>query len=143
MTSEGLERLKAALRRDEGSRLRSYNDVAGNLTIGVGHNITAHGVRISKEIEDDLLEEDMARAILDTTAALPWATDLDEPRQRVLYNMTFNLGIHGLLSFVNTLKDIEHGYYTNAADKMLDSLWARQVGPRATRLAATMRTGKE
>jgi lysozyme len=36
---------------------------------------------------------------------------------------------------------VERGDYAGAAHNMLQSKWARQVGRRATRLAAMMRTG--
>ena len=58
---------------------------------------------------------------------------------RVLANMAFNLGIHGLLKFVRTLNAIERGNYDEAASHMLASKWAGQVGQRAQRLAAMMR----
>ena len=51
-------------------------------------------------------------------------------------------GKRGLLGFKNTLGMIERGDYAAAADGMLKSLWAKQVGKRAQRLAQTMRTGK-
>ena len=143
MTKDGFERLKSQLRRDEGSRLESYRDQGGNITVGVGHNINAHGIRITPDLEDDLLDEDTARAVVETIEALPWVQDLDEARQRVLYNMAFNLGINGLLGFHDTLHSVQAGRYTDAADRMLQSTWARQVGPRAKRLADAMRTGWE
>lgn len=143
MTKEGFELLKHQLRRDEGSRLHSYRDVAGNLTIGVGHNIDAHGIAITPEQEDQLLNEDVARAMAETLAYLPWVQDLDEPRQRVIFNMAFNLGTVGLLSFHHTIAEIHKRDFQSAAASMLNSRWARQVGNRAIRLADTMRSGVE
>ncbi len=143
MTAAGWSLLKQQLRFDEGSRLESYTDPTGHLTIGVGHNIEAHGVRISEAIEDELLDEDMARVVTELDAALPWLRDLDEPRQRVLYNMAFNMGTKGLLKFVRTLRAIEQGNYDEAANYMGQSLWAAQVKGRAERLIDTMRTGIE
>lgn len=157
MTTEGFARLKWQLRRDEGSRLDAYRDTGGVLTIGVGHNIDAHGIRITVEQEDQLLHEDLTRAISEIVAALPWVLDLDEPRQRVIYNMAFNLGTSKLLKFDRTLGTVKRGCeamragrlveaqreYTLAATQMLESLWAKQVGARATRLAETMRSGED
>jgi lysozyme len=51
------------------------------------------------------------------------------------------MGLAGLLQFTNTLAAVREGRYEDAASGMLTSLWARQVGPRATRLAEMMRTG--
>lgn len=141
MTRAGFAKLKTQLRRDEGSRLESYRDGAGNLTIGVGHNIDAHGIWITKQQEEQLLDEDLTRVVLELHAALPWVPDLDEPRRRVLYNMGFNIGTRGLLGFKRTLHAVEHRQFPQAATFMLQSRWAEQVGARAHRLAETMRTG--
>jgi len=69
-------------------------------------------------------------------------TRLDDARKAVLLNMSFQLGITGLLKFKNTLAKIEAGDYQGAADNMLKSLWARQTPNRANRLAEQMRTGQ-
>ncbi len=68
--------------------------------------------------------------------------NLNGPRQAVLYNMAFNLGINGLLSFKNTLNMIKNGEYESASEGMLNSKWAVQVGYRARELANQMKTGK-
>jgi lysozyme len=136
-----ITKLKAELARDEGLRLKPYLDSVRKLTIGYGRNLTDVG--ISLEEAAYLLDADVARAVKDLDDALPWWIKLDEVRQRVLVNLTFNVGIFGVLGFVNTLKFIETGLYEAAADAMMKSLWANQVGPRAVRLAEMMRTGKE
>jgi lysozyme len=136
-----ITKLKAELARDEGLRLKPYLDSVRKLTIGYGRNLTDVG--ISLEEAAYLLDADVARAVKDLDDALPWWIKLDEVRQRVLVNMAFNMGIFGLLGFTNTLNFMEMGMYEAAADGMLKSLWARQVGPRADRLAEMMRTGLE
>ena len=80
--------------------------------------------------------------------ALDASRRLDPVRQRVLIDMMFNMGPGapsrgGLLSFVNTLSEIRRGNYGIAADMMLASKWASQVGRRAVRLATMMRTGMD
>jgi lysozyme len=60
----------------------------------------------------------------------------------VLVNMAFNMGINGLLGFKHTLELVRTGNYADAADAMLNSKWAEQVGPRAKRLSEQMRTGE-
>ena len=57
-------------------------------------------------------------------------------------NMVFNLGQGGFMKFRNTIKHISNEEFDDAADGMLDSLWARQVKGRAVELAEMMRTGK-
>ena len=71
-----------------------------------------------------------------------WFWALDDVRQNVLVNMAFNLGVSGLLTFKNTLRLISFSRYEEAAEEMLNSKWARQVGYRAEELAEQMRTGE-
>lgn len=125
--------------RDEGIRLRPYRDSVGKLTIGIGRNLDDVG--ISSDEAMYLCRNDVAAALADLDKALPWWRELDEVRQRALANMAFNLGIVRLLGFRNTLAALRAGRYADAADGMLASKWAGQVGPRAARLAAMIRTG--
>ena len=127
------------LRRHEGERLKPYRCTAGMLTIGVGRNLEDRG--ITAEESAYLLNNDIDREWKELTTALPWVTGLNDVRQRVLLDMSFNLGIAGLLKFKNTLATIKAGQYSKAGNMMLDSLWAKQVGSRAVRLAQMMRTG--
>ena len=48
--------------------------------------------------------------------------------------MAFNLGINRLLKFKKFIKAMQEGEFETAAKEMMDSRWAKQVGPRATRL---------
>ncbi len=129
------------LRLHEGERLKPYRCTAGKLTIGVGRNLEDRG--ITREESAMLLANDIAAEERELLRALPWVAQLDEVRQRVLLDMSFNLGIVGLLGFKNTLATIRAGDYTKAAAMMLDSKWARQVGQRAERLSRMMATGKD
>ena len=133
------QRLKEDLKRHEGLRLKPYRDTVGKLTIGYGRNLDDRG--ITEAEADYLLTSDVLDFMREVDTRLPWVPDLDEVRRGVVYNMAFNLGVGGLLSFRNTLAAMQRGDWTNAAEGMLDSLWARQVGRRATELAERMRTG--
>lgn len=133
------ESLRDQLIRHEGLRLKPYKDIVGKLTIGVGRNLDDVG--ISKEEAMMLLDNDIRTAAMGLLKALPWIAKLDQPRQQVLINMAFNMGIPTLLTFKNTLQYVEDGDYAMAAENMLHSLWARQVGPRAVELAGIMKNG--
>lgn len=128
------------LRLHEGERLRPYRCTAGKLTIGVGRNLEDRGITAQESAY--LLANDIAREERELLRALPWVGQLDEVRQRVLLDMSFNLGLVGLLGFKNTLATIQAGDYQRAAAMMLDSRWAKQVGQRAERLSRMMATGK-
>lgn len=144
----------AELRRDEGERRRAYKDTVGKWTIGVGRNLDDVGTEpLGRTVADVkangiteaesalMLAHDLNRVDADLDRKLSWWRNLDPVRQRIMVNMCFNLGIGGLLGFHNTLAMIEGHRYTEAAQNMLASKWARQVGDRAKRLSAMMRTG--
>jgi lysozyme len=128
------------LKRDEGLRLTPYRCTAGKLTIGYGRNL--EDVGITKDEAEYLLASDMYKAQNSVFKALPWVSKLTQPRQAVLVNMAFNMGIAGLLKFKNTLRLIETGEYAEAAKAMLDSKWAEQTGQRALRLSVQLNTGE-
>jgi len=134
------ETLKDMLVRHEGLRLKPYKDTVGKTTIGVGRNLDDNG--ISKTEAMQLLENDIQSATDDLNTSLPWTANLDWPRRAVLINMTFNLGIYGLMGFHDTLNAIQDGKWQSAHDHMLASKWARQVGPRAIELARIILTGE-
>lgn len=136
------ERLETQLRRDEGEVLSAYTDSEGYWTIGIGRLIDKRkGGGISKAESSYLFSNDLNAKSAEVYAALPWVKNLDEARQGALLNMAFQMGTNGLLGFKNTLSMIQSGKYDQAADGMLQSLWARQTPARAARLAAQMRTG--
>jgi lysozyme len=134
------EQLRAALRRDEGIRLKPYRDTVGKLTIGIGRNLDDVG--ISHREADYLLDNDIDAAEQDCRRAFPWFGELNSVRQGVLINMAFNLGIVRLKQFVRTLAAVQRGDYATAAKGMLASKWATQVKGRAARLAAEMERGE-
>lgn len=127
------------LRRDEGLRLDLYEDTVGKKTIGYGRNLSDTG--ISAQEAEYLLMADIARFTLLVRDKLPWTAALSTERQAVLINMAFNMGIAGLLGFKKMLAAVQAADYEQAANEMLASTWATQVGARATRLAEQMRTG--
>ena len=136
--------LREQIIRDEGGYQQyAYQDSLGLWTIGYGRCVDRkRGKGISETEAALLLDNDIRDTTGDLLTALPWVANLDEPRRGVLINMTFNLGIMGLLGFKATLTAIQASDWDAAAQHMLDSKWATQVGQRATRLANQMKTGE-
>lgn len=132
--------LREQLLLHEGLRLKPYRDTVGKWTIGIGRNLSDKG--LTKVEALILLDNDIFEAQRDLEKYLPWASTLDDARYRVLVDMTFNMGIHGLLGFKRMLAALERGDYETAAAEMESSKWAEQVGRRAHRLALWMRSGK-
>jgi len=136
---EDRAKLRAQLQRHEGYRRFIYVDTVGKRSIGYGRNLDDVGIREHEAAY--LLSGDITTAIQDLVTRYPWFERIDPVRQAVLVNMGFNLGATKLAGFKNTLASIERGQYGDASKRMLDSLWAAQVGQRAVELSAQMRTG--
>jgi lysozyme len=125
----------------EGIRLKPYLCTAGFQTLGVGRNLDALG--ISEEEAFILLGNDIDRCCHALDQLAEWWRDLDDVRQRVLVDMCFNLGPSRLMKFKKMWAAITKQAWDVAADEMLDSRWADQVGGRARTLADMMRTGQD
>lgn len=131
------QRVAEQLLADEGLRLKPYRCTAGKLTLGVGRNLEERGI---SEVEAFmLLDNDIGDCWTRLCVSLPWLATAPENVQEVLVNMAFNLGVEGLLGFSTTLGHLQARRYAEAAQAMLASKWARQVGKRAERLAEKVR----
>ena len=141
MTEALMNRIKAQLVRHEGLRLKPYRCTAGKLTIGIGRNLDDCGISQSESYV--MLINDIMNCEMQLQQKIPDIYNgLDEVRKSVLLNMCFNLGISGLLGFKNTLAFVKAGDWERAANNMLVSRWAKQVGRRAIELSELMRKGK-
>ena len=146
-----LNELTADLASDESSRRVVYDDATGlplkpgmllkgHPTIGVGRALDVNG--LSQDEIAYLLKNDMTRISELLFEQLPWLIKFDSVRQSAVIEMAFNVGVHGLLGFHDTLSLIAAGNYDAAAEAMLASKWALQVGARARRLAEMIRSGQ-
>ena len=130
------ELLAGELTRDEGVMLKPYRDTVNVLTIGVGRNLD-NG--ISEEESVYLLNNDIDTAVKELDRVFPWWSEMPEAAQRALANMAFNLGLPRLANFTNMIDHLKAGRYYAAASEAMDSKWAKQVGPRAERIADLFR----
>lgn len=134
------QKIYAQLVSDEGVRLDAYQDTLGNLTVGVGHlctfgdNLTI-GDTISEDRCEQLFNADLDRAVGECKKIIQNFNALPETAQEVLVNMCFNMGPIRLLQFHHFLEALKAGRYVIAAAEMKNSLWYKQVGARAERLA--------
>jgi GH24 family phage-related lysozyme (muramidase) len=130
--------LKTRLESEEGRKRSIYTDTTGNVSVGIGRNLT--GVGVSDDEIELMLSNDVARAEAFLTANLPWWTGLDDVRQSVLMDLAFNMGAE-LLQFHHMLAAVQASDWNTAFSEMLNSTWATQVGRRAQNLARIMLTG--
>lgn len=145
----------------EGLRLDVYKDTLGIPTVGIGRNLRDRGITsqemnklgftseldiwefgLTREQAMYLARNDIEAVEKEVMQNHPCIEALDEVRQRVIIDMAFNLGVPRLLLFKNMWAAIHDKDYNKAADEMLDSKWATQVGQRAIRLSNAMRSGK-
>lgn len=130
------------LTRDEGNVAYAYQDNLGYWTIGIGILIDKRkggGLR-PEEIQFIFLNRFTLKSA-ELYAKLPWVKLLDEPRQGALINMSFQMGVDGLLKFHRSLAAIKVKNWEEAAKELKLSDWYEQTPSRAVRVIEQIRTG--
>src|SRR5665213_1826259 len=113
--------LVALLLRHEGLRRSPYRDASGNLTVGVGHNITANPILPAPNYPltvtqcFDLLVKDISDVEDELTLAFAWFPTLDRVRQAAVTDLCFNVGIGALKNFFRFLGYIQKSNWNGAA----------------------------
>jgi lysozyme len=141
MTSFQLARLKNQLRKHEGWQRTPYQDTKGVWTVGAGHNLQ-NGPPLSDAAIELILDDDIADAERRCRRTFPWFEGLSDVRQTVVVELAFAMGLGGLGTFRNMLGAMVDGNWNRAADELLDSEWARDVGQRAHTLAEMLRSNQ-
>jgi lysozyme len=150
------EAIAEDLIRDEGLVLHRYICPTGYPTIGVGRNLDSPGIseaeaevigtqnpeKITEQQAQLLLKNDISRVEDELLLGFPWSRSLNKARYMAIVNMVFQLGITRFRRFRKTIAHLEAGRWEEAADEMLDSLWARQTPARAGRQSERIRTGR-
>jgi lysozyme len=139
-------KLRQTIKEEEGLRLFTYLCPAGKKTIGYGHNLQAspllpyiaefhakHKV-ITPCMAECQLDHDITMAEASARRAFSNFDWLPNNKQRVLIEMAYNMGERSLNSFLKLRGCVLRKEYKQAAEEMLNSLWAKQVPDRANRL---------
>jgi lysozyme len=113
-------------------------DSRGSISIGFGRSLTFTG--ITRDEAAVLLEHDLER--IQAAIAKAWPTFLvcDGPRQRVVMEMAYQVGVEGLLQFRKMLHAIAVRDYQKAAREVIASTLAHQTPSRARDYARTLGT---
>ena len=131
--------LKPYIRSAEAWKPMMYWDKIGGVwTIGYGHNLSDNP--ISSQVGELLLDFDMINAESELMRMFPIVRSLHSVRFYTLEEMAFNMGIPRLKKFVKMWAAIQQSDWGKAADEILNSEAAKQVGARARRWATWMRT---
>nr|WRE08351.1 lysozyme [Helicobacter pylori] len=118
-----------------------YTDKTGHPTIGYGYNLSVYsyeGKRITKAygLLTDILKENY-KAIL----SYGWYKNLDAMRRMVILDLSYNLGLNGLLKFKQFIKAIEDKNYALAVERLQKSPYFNQVKKRASRNMEILKLG--
>ncbi len=133
-----LSLINKVLERDEGRRNKVYLDSKGIETVGVGRNLRDKGLS-NKEI-DFLLQNDIDEAVANLMTIFPYFSDFSDARQAALISLMF-AGLGTFLGFRKMIAAIKDGNWREAGAQVLDSLYAKQVGDRAHRIAKALEEG--
>lgn len=133
-------RLLQSVQKGEGCKLRSYQDTEKVWTIGWGRNVQT--MKISQELADAWLIEDLKTAVVSAKMFPEWAALDTDARQNAFVEMVFNLGPLRFGGFKNMRAAIAAKDWETVAEEGKDSKWFTQVGKRAVRLLEMFRTGQ-
>jgi lysozyme len=142
----------AELTIDEAKRHQPYLDTFGNITIGIGRNLSGNGISDSEIVF--LFDNDIQACVDLLDQHIGWWRQLAPNEQRVMINLCFNLGWAKFSAFGNfmaamkraaTLREAgqEHDpalrtALTEACDQLRASRWWNQVGIRGPRTVARL-----
>lgn len=138
---EDKEQIQDRIRRHEGKRLKPYQDSQGNLTIGIGRNLSITG--ISDDEAEYMFMNDLSDAVTKFNM-LPEKVikQCNLVRQEILIEMIFQLGFDGILRFKKMLSAIEAGDFIRAAGEIYNSLLMKQCRERAEEYYYRMKNGE-
>ena len=122
------------IKNHEGFSGSCYKDTLGYDTIGYGIKLP-----LTHEEAELLLVHRLNEKKQELFRYLPWLKQEPSEVQDVLLEMSYQLGIGGLMKFKNTLRFIKEHKYKEASIEMLDSLWAKQTPNRAKELSDIMK----
>lgn len=139
MTEDMRNKLKSLIVDAEECRHFPYVDTMGNITIGIGYNLSARG--LPESWINNQYDEDVRYFYNQLDNDYKWFNDLAIARQCVLIDMCF-MGYKKFQKFVHMLDALAKQDYKLAAFEMMNSEWAFDVKSRADRDAKIMLTGE-
>jgi lysozyme len=143
------QELKSDIRGHEGWSPLPYRDGKGRLTIGYGFLIDPDvpGAGLTKAEGEMILNSRLQERIARLENELDFFNELNDVRQRALINMSYQLGVAGLLNFTKMIAAIREGDWDKAHAEALDSQWHRYLkeegSNRSIELARMIRDGTE
>lgn len=117
-----------SIKLHEGFRGYPYKDTKGLLTVGYGTLFP-----LTKDEASLLLSWRLNKIIGRLDKKLPWLKQQPKEVREVIYEMSYQMGVNGVIGFKDTLAYLKARDYKNASVEMLDSKWAREDSPTRAR----------
>jgi len=133
--------LLESIKKHEGFVEHVYDDSLGIPTIGYGFAIK--DLVLDEDIAEDILMRKLERLQRNANSRFKWLEDMPVVVQEVILNMCYQLGVTGVSKFRKAISALQEGDWDEAANEMLDSLWARQTPNRAEELSKIVRNQSE
>jgi len=133
--------LLESIKRHEGFVEHVYKCTEGFDTIAYGFAIK--DLEIPEHIAEELLIIKLEKLQRNANARFKWLEDMPKEIQAVVLNMCYQLGVTGVSKFRKAISAFQEGDWEEAANEMLDSLWAKQTTNRAEELAGIVRDCSE
>jgi len=124
----------------EGYKPTWYKDTEGFETIGFGFK--KDSLRISRKVASIILR-DKVNDLYINLAVYPWFLEINPHARAVLVELSYQVGISGMLKFKKMLKALQAGDYVTASKEILDSKLARQTPKRAKSLSERLSKCKD
>ena len=133
--------LLESIKKHEGFVEHVYQDSLGIDTIGYGFAIK--DLILDEDIAEDILMRKLEKLKRNANSRFQWLEDMPQEVQAVVLNMCYQLGVTGVSKFRKAISALQEGDWDEAANEMLDSLWARQTPNRAKELSNIVRNQVE
>ena len=129
---------------EEGLRLFAYDDVSGkpltrgmtlkgNLTIGVGYNLSANG--LPKDMVMNLYYQTRDAAYASAQSIFTEFNAYSPSRQAALTDMIFNMGEAAFLTFTGFIRFVQSQSWSQAIDDLQNTAYARELPHRVADIA--------
>jgi len=133
--------LLESIKKHEGFVEHVYDDSLDIPTIGYGFAIK--DLVLDEDIAEEILIRKLEKLKRNANSRFQWLEDMPQEIQAVVLNMCYQLGVTGVSKFRKAISALQEGEWHEAADEMLDSLWARQTPNRAEELSNIVRNQSE
>ena len=136
--NEELKEIMKDIKIHEGFKPKVYKCTEVYDTIGYGFAIK--DLIIDEDVADLILMKKLFILLERIHIAFAWFKEIDDKAKGVVVNMCYHIGLRGFSKFKKTIYYLETQQYEEAADEMLDSLWAKQTPNRANQLSDIIRS---